>query len=72
MKNVMHGLQGQFSEEKHPKRYWFLFFFTPYLMIVAMVAACYGFLNEDATVLSIAIILVIVGTLLLYLEEQGA
>ncbi len=71
MKKLTYRLKEQFSEEKHPSRYWFLFFFTPYLMIVALVVACYGLFNEDAIAFFTAAILVLISTLLIYLEKQG-
>jgi len=69
VKKLTYELREQFSEEKHPNRYWFLFFFTPYLIIIALAAACYGFFNEDAPALFTATGLGLVSSLLLYLEK---
>jgi len=70
MNKLVYRLREQFSKEKHPSRYWFLFFFAPYLMIVALAAACYGLFNEDAIALFTAASLALIGTFLIYLEKQ--
>jgi len=70
VKKLMYELREQFSEEKHPNRYWFLFFFTPYLMIVALAVGWYGLSNEDAVALFTAVSLVLISTFLIYLEKE--